>query len=76
MAGLVVVPAQRPPVEPAEPIGLGSEVAIRSNIPGEDEDLFEVDRFIRATSSRWSARIRSAAVSTFGSSRSPSGRSS
>ncbi|MEA2719689.1 MAG: hypothetical protein QOJ39_1553 [Candidatus Eremiobacteraeota bacterium] len=33
-------------VEPAEPIGLGSEVAIRSNIPGEDEELFEVDRFI------------------------------
>jgi uncharacterized membrane protein len=33
-------------VEPAEPIGLGSEVAIRSNMPGEDEELFEVDRFI------------------------------
>ena len=33
-------------VEPSEPLGLGSEVAIRSNIPGEDEDLFEVDRFI------------------------------
>jgi uncharacterized membrane protein len=33
-------------VEPGEPIGLGSEVAIRSNLPGEDEELFEVDRFI------------------------------
>ena len=33
-------------VEPAEPIALGSEVAIRSNLPGEDEELFEVDRFI------------------------------
>ncbi len=36
--------AQR--VEPGEPIALGSEVAIRSNLPGEDEELFEVDRFI------------------------------
>jgi uncharacterized membrane protein len=33
-------------VDPAETIGLGTEVAIRSNIPGEDEELFEVDRFI------------------------------
>jgi len=33
-------------VEPNEPIALGSEVAIRSNLPGEDEELFEVDRFI------------------------------
>ena len=33
-------------VEPGEPIALGSEVAIRSNLPGEDEELFEVDRFI------------------------------
>ena len=33
-------------VEPAEPLALGSEVAIRSIIPGEDEELFEVDRFI------------------------------
>jgi len=33
-------------VEPGEPIGLGTEVAIRSNLPGEDEELFEVDRFI------------------------------
>src|SRR6202171_2838444 len=33
-------------VEPGDPIALGSEVAIRSNIPGEDEELFEIDRFI------------------------------
>jgi uncharacterized membrane protein len=33
-------------LEPGEPIALGSEVAIRSNLPGEDEELFEVDRFI------------------------------
>jgi uncharacterized membrane protein len=33
-------------IEPGEPIALGSEVAIRSNLPGEDEELFEVDRFI------------------------------
>lgn len=34
-------------LEPGEPIGLGSEVAVRSTlIPGEDEELFEVDRFI------------------------------
>jgi uncharacterized membrane protein len=33
-------------VDPTEPIALGSEVAIRSNLPGEDEELFEVDRFI------------------------------
>ena len=33
-------------VDPSEPLGLGSEVAIRSNLPGEDEELFEVDRFI------------------------------
>ena len=33
-------------VEPGEPLGLGSEVAIRSNLPGEDEELFEIDRFI------------------------------
>jgi uncharacterized membrane protein len=30
----------------AGPLDLGSEVAIRSNVPGEDEELFEVDRFI------------------------------
>ena len=33
-------------VDPLDPIGLGSEIAIRSNIPGQDEELFEVDRFI------------------------------
>ena len=33
-------------VEPSEPIGPGSEVAIRANLPGEEEELFEVDRFI------------------------------
>ncbi len=33
-------------IEPDAPLGLGSEVAIRSNIPGEEEELFEVDRFI------------------------------
>jgi uncharacterized membrane protein len=32
--------------EPHIPFGEGSEVAIRSNVPGEDEELFEVDRFI------------------------------
>jgi uncharacterized membrane protein len=32
--------------EPHLPFGEGSEVAIRSNVPGEDEELFEVDRFI------------------------------
>lgn len=32
--------------EPHLPFGEGSEVAIRSNLPGEDEELFEVDRFI------------------------------
>jgi hypothetical protein len=33
-------------VEPRTPLRLGSEVAIRSQLPGEDEELFEVDRFI------------------------------
>lgn len=32
--------------EPHLEFGEGSEVAIRSNLPGEDEELFEVDRFI------------------------------
>jgi hypothetical protein len=32
--------------EPHLAFGEGSEVAIRSNLPGEDEELFEVDRFI------------------------------
>ena len=33
-------------VAAGEPLALGSEVAIRSNVPGDDEELFEVDRFI------------------------------
>ena len=33
-------------VDPAVPFGLGSEIAIRSSIPGEEEELFEVDRFV------------------------------
>jgi uncharacterized membrane protein len=32
--------------EPHLPFGEGSEVAIRSRLPGEDEELFEVDRYI------------------------------
>jgi uncharacterized membrane protein len=32
--------------EPQLPFGEGSEVAIRSRLPGDEEDLFEVDRFI------------------------------
>ena len=33
-------------LEPQQPLGAGSEVAIRSAIPGEEEELFEVDRFV------------------------------
>lgn len=33
-------------LEPSEPLGTGSEVAIRANLPGGEEELFEVDRFI------------------------------
>jgi uncharacterized membrane protein len=33
-------------LDPGRPLAVGSEVAIRSNLPGEDEELFEVDRFI------------------------------
>jgi uncharacterized membrane protein len=33
-------------IDPSRPLGLGSEVAVRSTIPGEDEELFEVDQFI------------------------------
>ena len=33
-------------VEPAEGFGLGTEVAIRSTIPGAEEELYEVDRFV------------------------------
>ena len=28
------------------PLGLGSEVSVRSAIPGEEEELYEVDRFL------------------------------
>ena len=33
-------------VNPGEPIGPGSEIAIRSALPGDDEELYEVDRYI------------------------------
>ena len=33
-------------LEPAAPVGLGSEIVVRSRIPGEVEQLFEVDRYI------------------------------
>ncbi|HTJ25792.1 MAG TPA: SRPBCC family protein [Candidatus Limnocylindria bacterium] len=33
-------------VSPDEPLELGSEIAIRSHLPGEEEELFEIDRFI------------------------------
>jgi uncharacterized membrane protein len=33
-------------VDASAPIALGAEVVIRSNVPGDDEELFEVDRFI------------------------------
>jgi hypothetical protein len=33
-------------LDPDSPLELGSEVGIRSQIPGEDEEFFEVDRFI------------------------------
>lgn len=33
-------------LESGEPIGLGSEVVLRSTIPGESEELYEVDQFI------------------------------
>jgi uncharacterized membrane protein len=33
-------------VEYGEPIGLGSEVVLRTQIPGEEEQLYEVDQFI------------------------------
>jgi hypothetical protein len=33
-------------IAPTEPLRLGSEIAIRSAIPGEDEELFEVDGYI------------------------------
>ncbi|MBV8154755.1 MAG: SRPBCC family protein [Candidatus Eremiobacteraeota bacterium] len=33
-------------LEPAKPLGVGDEVAIRSSIPGEEEELYEVDRLV------------------------------
>jgi hypothetical protein len=33
-------------VAPDAPLGLGSEIAIRSSLPGNEEELFEVDRFV------------------------------
>lgn len=33
-------------VDPSVPFQAGSEVAIRSQLPGDDEEFFEVDRFI------------------------------
>lgn len=33
-------------LEPTVPIALGSEILLRSAIPGQDEQLFEVDHFI------------------------------
>ncbi|MBV9440296.1 MAG: hypothetical protein JOZ24_09925 [Candidatus Eremiobacteraeota bacterium] len=33
-------------VEPEAPLALGSEIAVRSNVPGEEEELFEVDRLV------------------------------
>ena len=32
--------------EPASPLALGSEVIVRSTLPGEEEQLYEVDQFI------------------------------
>ncbi len=34
-------------VKPGEPLAVGSEVVVRSTIPGEPEQTYEVDRFIR-----------------------------
>jgi uncharacterized membrane protein len=33
-------------VEPESTLGTGSEIAIRSTIPGQEEELYEVDRFV------------------------------
>ena len=33
-------------LDPQAPVAAGSEVAIRSQLPGDDEEFFEVDRFI------------------------------
>jgi hypothetical protein len=33
-------------LDDSQPLQLGSEVALRGTIPGEDEELYEVDRFL------------------------------
>ncbi|MBV8491598.1 MAG: hypothetical protein JO199_13810 [Candidatus Eremiobacteraeota bacterium] len=32
--------------EPLSPLGLGSEVVVRSSLPGDEEQLYEVDAFV------------------------------
>ncbi len=32
--------------DPASPLALGSEIVVRSTLPGEEEQLYEVDQFI------------------------------
>ena len=34
------------PAEPASPLGVGSEVVVRSRLPGDPEQRYEVDQFI------------------------------
>ena len=34
-------------IDPRRPLEVGSEIAIQSAIPGEDEELFEVDGYLR-----------------------------
>jgi uncharacterized membrane protein len=33
-------------LDPAAPFGMGTEIRLRSMLPGEDEQLFEIDHFI------------------------------
>jgi len=33
-------------VDPAAPLGAGTEIVLRSAVPGHDEQLFEIDHFI------------------------------
>lgn len=33
-------------IDPAVPLGVGAEIGVRSAIPGEDEELFEIDQYI------------------------------
>jgi len=33
-------------IEAGEPLGIGSEVRVRSSVPGDPEQLFEIDHFI------------------------------